>query len=291
MSLPEPAPSPLSQWLETAWSRQAGVRAVDVEGATIRYRDWGDRPAGGPGLLFAHGFLANARWWDHIAPHFADRHHVIAPDFSGMGDSDRRAEYSRRQYAREILAVLDDAGMTGATIVAHSFGAISSLLAATMAPTRIGRVIVLDAFVFRPESPALPTRVETEKRYATREEALARYRLRPAGLWPVPEIVAYLARHSVREAEGMWGWKFDPAIFATIDREEVRDELRGLPTPVDFIHAAHSEVVDEAALATFVANMPRCGTPVTVPLSHHHLMIEQPVALVTALDGLLAHSR
>ena len=294
MPSPDPAPSPLSQWLEAAWSRQADVRAVEVEGATVRYRDWGlpdGLGADAPGLLFVHGFLAHAHWWDHIAPHFADHHHVIAPDFSGMGDSDRRGGYSRRQYAREILAALADAGMSGATIVAHSFGAISSLLAAQLAPEIVRRVIVLDAFVFRPHPLALPARVETEKRYATREEALARYRLRPAGRWPVPEIMAYLALHSLREEDGMWGWKFDPGIFASIDKEQLRDELRGLAVPVDFVRAAHSEAVDDTAMAAFVANMPFCGRPVTVPLSHHHLMIEQPVALVSALGGLLAHPR
>lgn len=289
--MPESARSPLSRWLEAAWSHHARVGAVDVEGAAIRYREWGEPAADGSGLAFVHGFLAHARWWDHIAPHFAARHHVIAPDFSGMGDSDRRPEYSRRQYAREIVAALSAAGIADATIIAHSFGAISSLLAARLAPGVIRRVIVLDAFVFRPEANALPSRSQTEKRYVTRAEALARYRLVPPGEWPVPEVRDYLAGHSLREEEGLWSWKFDPRILSSIDSESVRDELRGLPTPVDFVRAANSEVVTDAALQGFVENMPRCGTPVTVPLSHHHLMIEQPVALVAAIEGLLANPR
>jgi hypothetical protein len=49
--------------------------------------------------------------------------------------------------------------------------------------------------------------------------------------------------------------------------------------------------VGEAELAAFLANMPACGAPIIVPLSHHHIMIEQPVGLVAALNGLLAHPR
>jgi len=291
-------PAPLSQWLEAAWSHPATIRPVEVEGATIRYRDWGTPPADrapagpAPGLVFVHGFLAHARWWDHIAPHFADRYHVIAPDFSGMGDSDRRPQYSRRQYARETLAAMRDAGMAGATIVCHSFGAVSSLLAAKLAPDMVHRVIVLDAFVFRADgSEPLNNAVEPEKRYATREDALARYRLKPPGQWPIRQIVDYLAAHSLRETDGQWGWKFDPQTFACVHSEGLRDELRGIATPVDFVRAANSDIIDDAALASFVANTANCGAPVTVPLSHHHLMIEQPVALVSALDGLLAHPR
>src|SRR5690606_1253678 len=127
-----------------------------------------------------------------------------------------------------------------ATIVAHSFGTVSSLLAAKLAPDVIGRVIVLDAFVFRPALSDMPdNRIQPEKRYATREEALARYRLKPPGLWPVPQIVAYLALHSLRETDGQWGWKFDPQTFACIETEGLRDELRGLAMPVDFIRAAN----------------------------------------------------
>jgi pimeloyl-ACP methyl ester carboxylesterase len=287
----EPAqrPAPLAQWLAAAWAQEAAVHSVEVEGATVRYREWG--VAGKPGLAFVHGFLAHARWWDHIAPQFTDRYHVIAPDLTGMGDSDRRPHYSRRQFAREIIAALRDSGLTQVTLVAHSFGSVSALLAAQMAPDLIRRVIVIDAHVFRTDAEDRAEVVQSERRYATPEEAIARYRLKPAGMWPEPEIFSYLARHSLREVDGQWGWKFDPRLFAATHETGLRESLRGLNCPVDFIRAAHSEIVGDAEAAAFVANLPQCGEPVTVPLSHHHIMIEQPLALVSALNGLLAHPR
>jgi len=282
------AGTPLSRWLAAGWRCDAEVRAVEVEGATVRYRGWGLSEAGKPGLVFVHGFLAHARWWDHIAPHFADRYRVIAPDFTGMGDSDRRAAYSRRQYARELVAALRDAGMQDAILVAHSFGTVSALVAASIDPERVRRVIVIDAHVFRAEDEGnVP--MQPEKSYPSFDAARARYRLAPPGAWPDPEIEDYIARHSIRRmADGRWGWKFDPETFRSVHRERLRNELKGLPLAVDFIHAGNSEVVDAASLAAFRLHMPACGTPVTVPLSHHHVMIEQPVGLVAALNGLLA---
>lgn len=284
--MPPEAKTPLDNWLDRAWAMQASVQEVSVEGAMVRFRCWGEGAPGRAGLLFVHGFLAHARWWDHIAPHFADRYRVAALDFTGMGDSDRRPTYSRRQYAREILAVAEASGMEQVTLVAHSFGSVSSLYAAKIAPDRVARVIVIDAHVFRDEAgQALP--VLPERHYATREEAIERYRLLPAGAWPLPRIVRYIAEHSLRGTDGRWGWKFDPEAFRTVHKERIRDEIRRLDLPIDFIHAGDSEVVGPAELASFLANQPRCPGPVTVPLSHHHVMIEQPVGLVAALNGLL----
>lgn len=278
--------APLAEWLAAAWACEAEVRSVEVEGAAVSYRAWEANPAL-PVLHFVHGFQAHARWWDHIAPHFTDRYRPVAIDLTGMGDSDRRPEYSRRQYAREILAVLDRESTGPATLVSHSFGSVSALYAGRLAPERIERIVVVDAHVFRAEDDG-PAREMALRPYATYEEAVARYRLNPPGQWPVPEVFAYLARHSLRETAAGWEWKFDPAILRSVHGEKIRAELCGLELPVDFIRGEFSETAGPDAAEGFRANLPRLGEPVTIPLCHHHVMIEQPLALVTTLRGLLA---
>ncbi|MCW1383176.1 alpha/beta hydrolase [Novosphingobium sp. KCTC 2891] len=282
---------PQRLWLEEAWAMPAEDRAVEVEGAAVRYRAWGlDDGRDKPGLILVHGFIAHARWWDHIAPWFADRYRVAAINLSGMGDSDRRPAYSRKQYAREVLAVAHDAGLAPLTIVAHSFGAITGLYAAHLEPDLVERAVVIDAHPFRTGESRLGA-VPAEKFYATREEALARYRLSPPGAWPDRDVLAHVAQHSLRQTPQGWGWKFDPATFAASDREEMTAALRGLAVPVDYIHAARSDFAGMDAIDAFVAAMPTCGVPVSLPFCHHHAMIEQPVALVAALNGLFAHPR
>lgn len=281
---------PQHLWLEEAWSAPVEECAVEVAGATIRYRGWGFDQTDKPGLIFVHGFIAHARWWDHIAPWFADRYRIAAINLSGMGDSDRREKYSRKQYAREVLAVAQHAKLQPLTIVAHSFGAITSLYAGYLAPKLVERVIVIDAHPFREGGSKLSNPPE-EKFYPTREAALARYRLSPPGAWPDKDVLAHVAENSLRQSEHGWGWKFDPKTFAASDREEMTAALRGLQVPVDYVHAAHSDFVGLDAVQAFVDAMPTCGVPVSLPLCHHHAMIEQPVALVGALNGLFAHPR
>jgi pimeloyl-ACP methyl ester carboxylesterase len=280
--------SPIARWLQKAWSHIPDVREVECEGAAIRYRAWGLDATHRPGLMFMHGFRAHARWWDHIAPHFADRFRVVAQDFTGMGDSGRRAAYSRRQFAREILAVAEHAGFENPVLVAHSFGGATAMLACKMAPARVARVIVIDGHIFPPTIEAAPVQPTPERVYSSREEALARYRLIPPGEWPDPNVLAYIAEHSLRRGEHGWTWKFDNALLTALGHDLIRAEIRNLETPMDFIHAENSELVQAPELKLVVENSPSCGRIVTLPLSHHHVMIEQPVGLVAALNGLLA---
>ena len=281
-----PEPSPLNCWLEEAWSREPLVRAVDVDGAQVRYRAWNLECRSG--LMFVHGFLAHARWWDHIAPHFANEYAVVAPDFTGSGDSDWRTTYSRRQFGEELIAVARDADFSTLTIIAHSFGATSALYAAANCPDLIKRVIVVDAKVFISEEDVAMD-MPAFRRYPDARAARARYRLLPPGKWPVPAVKDYIARHSARQTpEGDWTWKFDPRLFQLVRKDNLAEELAGMPLPVDFVHAQNSEVVGKAQVTKFLDAFPGCGEPVLVPLSHHHIMIEQPVGLVAALKGLFA---
>jgi len=285
------APSPLSRWLAYQWAIEPEIGSVDVEGGTVRYRRWRGSSAGAtprPGLVFVHGFLAHARWWDHIAPRFRDRFDVIAPDFTGMGDSDRRPAYARRQYSREILAAATHAGLTDVTLVAHSFGGLCALNAALVSQGLVRRVILIDAHVFRtPKADDERRKPEAERHYATAQEAMARYRLRPPAASPVAEIVAYIARHSLRESEGRWGWKFDPQIMGLGNDADLRRAVRTMSQPVDFIHAECSAVIRAAEAAELRAQLRALERFVTIPASDHHIMIEQPVALIAALEGLL----
>lgn len=283
-----PGQGALSAWLHDAWNQPAEVHAVEVEGATVRYRAWGLDRADRPGMILAHGVLAHARWWDHIAPRFTDRFRVVAPDFSGMGDSGRRAAYSRPQYARELVAVAHHAGLRDVVVVAHSFGATPGLYAAITAPDLFRRVIALDARVFHDHTGRdLPNR--QERTYASFEEALSRYRLIPPSTGLHPEILDYVARNSVlRGEDGRWKWKFDPATIEPVDRLEMIREMAFRRIPVDLVYGGASAFVGPAEIANFRRHMPACGAPVEVPLANHHIMLEQPAALVGALNGLLS---
>src|SRR5262245_30034390 len=68
-----------------ATPRQPEHRFVTVAGLRIHYLDWGNPSA--PPFVMLHGIDRVARTFDHVAPHFAGRYHVIAMDLRGHGDS------------------------------------------------------------------------------------------------------------------------------------------------------------------------------------------------------------
>src|SRR5579863_10060960 len=130
------APPPAPRWFFDVTGQMPESRFVTVEGARIHYLRWGDPSR--PGILLVHGNAAHAYWWSFIAPFLARDYHVAAMDFSGMGDSGWRAPhgesggYSMELFAREQLAVCEDAGMFAVgeppVIVAHSFGGFVTML-------------------------------------------------------------------------------------------------------------------------------------------------------------------
>lgn len=58
--------------------------------------------------------------------------------------------------------------------------------------------------------------------------------------------------------------------------------------PVDYIYGEHSLVVNAARARRIVATLPRARNAIEIPDAHHHIMFDQPVALISVLQALLA---
>ena len=130
-------------WLAKAWAQEAVVREVEVEGAVVRYRGWGLEDTAKPGLVLVHGFMAHARWWDHIAPHFLDRYRVIAPDQIGFGKSSKpEIRYSFADMARNTDRLLTHLGVNRVAVVANSMGGMLGVHFARMYPQRVSALVL-----------------------------------------------------------------------------------------------------------------------------------------------------
>jgi pimeloyl-ACP methyl ester carboxylesterase len=64
--------------------------------------------------------------------------------------------------------------------------------------------------------------------------------------------------------------------------------LQRIRVPVDYVHAECSSIVSAERACRIAAAIPGARGPVTLARAHHHLMLDQPLALVAALRGLLA---
>jgi pimeloyl-ACP methyl ester carboxylesterase len=263
---------------------------VEVENCPIRYLVWGE--AGRAGVVLVHGGAAHAHWWSFIAPLLLPDYQVVALDLSGHGDSGRRETYPRELWAREVLAVADDAGFREPPIVVgHSMGGFVCIAAAAAHGDRLAGAVILDSPVRRPdpevEEGARGRAFRNPKVYPDEKAALAHYRLVPDQPCENRFIFDHIAWHSLRRVPDGWTWKFDPAIFRWVTPRAAREILPEVRCRVALFRAARGLVTPD--IGAYMYELLHRNAPVIeVPEAHHHLMLDQPLALVTGLRTLLA---
>ncbi len=302
----EPAPAPT--WFHSAVATPHTDGDVTVEDARIVWRRWETSdPSSAPakrGLVFVHGGLAHLGWWDFIAPFFADAWTPVALSLSGMGGSDHRSVYRSGCYVAEVVAAARSAGvladgMTDAekpVLIGHSFGAIVSMAVAATAGELFGGAVLMDIPVTPPkvEGAGEPRR-RGGRVYATLADALARFRLMPDQECENIYLVDHVARGALQHVDGPdgtgWTWRHDPGLWVKRDRSERFDPvalIAGAQCPLAFVRGALSDLVTDDAWAFMAANLPAGAPMVTVREARHHLLLDQPIATVGALEGMLA---
>jgi pimeloyl-ACP methyl ester carboxylesterase len=298
-SSPAESPADSPEWFTKALATAPQERRVDVDGTTISYLAWGD--PGPRGLVLVHGGGAHAHWWDHIAPLLALDRRVLALDLSGHGDSGRRDTYTLDAWATEVLAVAADAGLTEPpTVIGHSMGGLVTLRLASLFGARLAGAVVIDSPVrnrdLTPEEMAArerrafgPLRV-----YPSREDAIAHFRTIPPQE-TLPYATAHVAATSVRPApdgDG-WTWKFDPRIFGREPFGAAAATLNRLDCRIALFRAEHG-IMSAQMSQILYDRLGRVAPVIEIPAAAHHIMLDQPVALIAALRTLLSdwdHSR
>jgi pimeloyl-ACP methyl ester carboxylesterase len=277
-------------WFARAVSAPYGHGAVDVAGCPVHYLHWGER--GRRGLVFVHGGGAHAHWWTPVAAAFAAPFRVVAIDLSGHGDSGHRDAYDPEQWADEVMAVAGDAGIDGLPVlIGHSMGGFITIVTAARHPEGLAGVIVCDSPVTEadPEISAHDA-FGRPRTYPTVEAAVARFRTVPPQDHYLDYVVDFVARHSLREVDGGWQWKFDRRIF-----EQFARGVRGLAVPylsqVDcrlaLLRSEYGLVTPEIGDFMF-EKLGRVTPVIEIPEAGHHAMLDQPLILLTALRTLLA---
>ncbi len=286
----------LAQSPQRLWPSVADVR--------IETLVWGCE--GAPGLLLLHGNGAHADWWSFIAPFLAQDFRVVAMSWSGMGGSDWRSAYSVDLYIEEALAAASAGGLFASAVkpvvVGHSFGGFPTIALAARHGRELRSVVLLDTPLWSPEQRADrksmrdPSRERRPHRiYPTLVDALARFRLAPEQPCEHLYIVDYIARQSIREVtpdsanpNGGFTWRFDPFLWNHYEQSDASADLRGAQCPVAVIWGAQSQLMPTRVI-DYMRSLAAAGTAfVEIPEANHHVMLDQPLATVAVLHGLLA---
>lgn len=277
------------EWLQRSLGIEPERDQIVVADCPINLLMWGDR--GKPGLVLVHGGAAHAHWWAPIAPLIGD-YRVVALDLSGHGDSGRRERYEVSRWTEEVLAAAEFGGADGpSVIVGHSMGGFVAVATAVAGGDAVAGTIVLDSPMVEDDPEVEAARIGAAfgvpKTYASIEDGIARFRTVPAQDRYDPDIFDYVARRSLRQTSDGWGWKFDPGLFKAISRNAAAEQLPKIKSRVALLRAEHGLVTPEIGQIIY-ENLGRVAPVVELPDSGHHMMLDQPLILLTALRALLA---
>jgi pimeloyl-ACP methyl ester carboxylesterase len=139
-----------------------------------------------------------------------------------------------------------------------------------------------------------PRRTRPNRVYATQEEALTRFRFMPPQVPGNLYVADFIARRSMKRApmeDGSgagWTWKFDPFLWAKLDRSAMQAVAHQHRVPMAQIVGARSAIMQRREMGQQADFLPTGVPQITIPDSEHHIMVDQPLALVASLRTLLA---
>lgn len=297
------------QWFKDAVAKEPERSFVTSLGTKIEMLTWGE--VGKPGLLLVHGNSAHADWWSFIAPYLAEDFRVASMSLAGMGASEWRDSYAFQDFAEDAEAVAQAAGLYEGgrkpIYIGHSFGGSQVFFAAAAHPERMHAAILVDTGFGGPPPDSdeakrmqqvrnIPTADRAQKVYPTIQAALARFRFMPPQVAGNLFVADFIARRSLKSApledgsgEG-FAWRFDPNMWTKLDRSVMMGMTADGPPKVTIplIHIyGENSVVKSRRNSGQPSPLPEDMPEIAIPDSAHHVMVDQPLALISALRGLL----
>ena len=120
----------------------ASSRFVEIEGGRLYVEETGE----GPALVFLHPGLWDSRTWDPQFEAFAEQgYRVLRLDARGYGRSSRPEPGVPYSHVRDLLAVIDDAGLERAALVGCSMGGSTAIDFTLVHPDRVAALVLAAA--------------------------------------------------------------------------------------------------------------------------------------------------
>ena len=203
-----------STWMDIDWQalqRPLEVsRAPDAAPCRVNVLDTGPTEAGGPPLLFLHGWSSNWQVFLLNIAAFMGTHRCLALDLPGFGASDMPTEpISIQGYAQTVSAVCDALGVESVSVVGNSMGGFVGTELALSFQTRVDRLVLVSAAGLSTEQIA-------------RGPSLALARLVTAGLPYVRGVEPAVVRRSrLRRAAMQWAVRYPEKLSVPLAQELV----------------------------------------------------------------------
>jgi pimeloyl-ACP methyl ester carboxylesterase len=169
-------------------------------------------------------------------------------------------------------------------------GMISSVYAATY-PGRVKAIVIVDSnLVMTPQRIANYNVVGNRegRAYATQEEFIANYRVRPGGSLAAPEVLRHIARHSGRRFEdGRWRHKVDRKVYVSREMVDSFGQWNRIRIPALLMKADRGGRITPEVIAELTSRAPQLKVAV-VPDADHHITLDNPAGFIRVARNFLA---
>jgi pimeloyl-ACP methyl ester carboxylesterase len=246
--------------------------AASVDGANVHWTSKGS----GPAIIFVHGWTCDESSWEKQVPAFAQQYRVITLDLPGHGKSDlpKDGKFSMALFARAVEAVRSDAKVERAVFVGHSMGTPVIRTYATMYPSRVAGLVLVDGLVqVAGAAPTFTPPPMTGAEGLKARENMVRSMFGPATTPP-------LQQHILKMMLGTKEAAAAGAMTATWDQSWVKNDP--ITVPVLGVYAARPLASREAITRIF----PKVEYH-EIPGSAHFLMMEKPDEFNQLLSAFL----
>lgn len=266
-------------------------KRLQLDQVNLHYLDYGGN--GPQGMLLLHGGGANAHWFDLIGPALTSCGRMLAVDLRGHGDSTPAEPplYTYDAYLQDLHALLHAEHITSPILLGHSMGGMLSVKYAGTWPQEVRALIVCDA---RPVYSAdmaealRQTGQRQSREYATQEDYIAHFRIRPDGLRAPQEVYRYIASHAGRQLpNGRWAHKIDRRVYAQRESIDTLPYWQQITCPVLFLRAELNSRLPRDALQQLQDACPQLEYA-EVAGAGHHLVLDQPEQTVTLIQEFFA---
>lgn len=143
--------------LKVRWAK-APSQFINVQGMQVHLRDEGPRDDPLP-IVLLHGTSASLHTWDGWTGELRNKRRIIRFDLPGFGltGPNPKGSYDVMQdYVPFVLAVLDELKVQRFVIAGNSLGGQIAWSVAVIAPTRVDKLILVDAGGFPLDATSIP---------------------------------------------------------------------------------------------------------------------------------------
>ncbi|MGE5255523.1 MAG: alpha/beta fold hydrolase [Hyphomicrobiales bacterium] len=253
----------------------------------MHYRIFGS----GEPLIILHGLFGCWDNWYPVAKDLSQRFGVCVPDLRNHGRSFHSARFDYDVMADDIRRLMDEIGLTRASLLGHSMGGKAAMRVAARFPRRIARLIIVD-ITYKACRPIYAEAIDALCRLdlgsLTRLKD-AEQRLRPA--IPDPTVRMFLLKNLEHTRDNGYRWKVN---LDSIRRNQAEIcgpvKVRRLLTPSLFVRGGKSEYIRDSDWPEIKTIFPRAEL-VTLAHAGHWAHADDKDGFLKTVKEFMARSR